>query len=1076
MRYEAIELVRYGRYADRSLRFSRGECDFHLILGRNEAGKSTLRQAFHDLLFGIPMNTPMSFLHHGSELELRAVVSGAAGELAFGRRRKRNGGLVDARGEPLPAEALRSWLGEVGEAFYERMFGLDHRRLEQGGRAMLQAADNVDSVLFQAAAGVSALNGVLGRLREEADGLWAPRRSRERAWYAAATRLAEAEADLKAATVRPSAWREAQRESTRLDRAFAEAEAAHRQLLLQKRELERLRRSAPLLAQIRRYESLLAESRDAEGDDGARLLLVHGDDILALEESRPRIAEYRGGIAEHATRMALLGDQLADVLRQLGRSAPAVRAGELDALASALPARPLLHEIGQLLQAGRQNAAQRRLAREALDERRSEAERLRNEIAGLPAVSVRRRLRLALDAVVAAGDLDSMMEAAQRHCDRQRAALQRRLQALSQPGLVVPAASAEALEWLARMDPWPAAALSDQLQQRQRLHADIESLAHRMRDARLESQAAALALEQFRRSHQAVSRDEVLAVRRERDALWQALQAGLASIEAEGGRFGMLMEHADSLADLHLQAVGDAARLQGLQHEHERCEHALHGLLDAHRLAGEALARFDAHWEEACRIRRLPVLPPSELQGWLAARDAVLSAQEDLVAAQREADALGTRHDALLADLLDALAEEGDGIGETAGSLAEAREQAMTLLHDAERAQARRQALDEQLARVTSQLPAVEKQHARHEAEHEAWQQRWQRALERAGLPHDAQEAYVEAALGLFSNADELLAQLRECAAESERMNRALQDHAQAVEALARSLEGPGIDLQDTDALVRRWVTRLERARAAEREREGTGQRLAELNERLLQEGEGRSREQIEAELDAVDISTLAIQSETLDTAIAEAAASSNRLAVERQQARSALDAISGGDAAATAEARRQEALADMADVAERYVSVHAQSRLLEWVMERYRDRRQGPLLSRAGQLFSDLTLGAHGGLVVDPEEKLLHARRADGSLVPLDGLSDGTRDQLYLALRLAALELYLDSAPPMPFIADDLFVNYDDRRAVASLRRLGEVAQRTQVIFLTHHAHMVELAQEALSGKLHLIELPQPD
>ena len=75
-------------------------------------------------------------------------------------------------------------------------------------------------------------------------------------------------------------------------------------------------------------------------------------------------------------------------------------------------------------------------------------------------------------------------------------------------------------------------------------------------------------------------------------------------------------------------------------------------------------------------------------------------------------------------------------------------------------------------------------------------------------------------------------------------------------------------------------------------------------------------------------------------------------------------------------------------------------------------------------------------------------------------------------ALRLAALELYLDSAPALPFIADDLFVNYDDDRSLAGLQQLAEVSRRTQVIFLTHHEHMAELAREGLAGKARIIEL----
>ena len=121
---------------------------------------------------------------------------------------------------------------------------------------------------------------------------------------------------------------------------------------------------------------------------------------------------------------------------------------------------------------------------------------------------------------------------------------------------------------------------------------------------------------------------------------------------------------------------------------------------------------------------------------------------------------------------------------------------------------------------------------------------------------------------------------------------------------------------------------------------------------------------------------------------------------------------------------------------------------------------------------YGQSPLGAYADLVIDDAGASLQARRADGRLVALDGLSDGTRDQLYLALRLAALELYLDNARPMPFIADDLFINYDDARTLAGLRELSDISRRTQVVFLTHHAHMVELARDHLAERIQIVEL----
>jgi uncharacterized protein YhaN len=79
--------------------------------------------------------------------------------------------------------------------------------------------------------------------------------------------------------------------------------------------------------------------------------------------------------------------------------------------------------------------------------------------------------------------------------------------------------------------------------------------------------------------------------------------------------------------------------------------------------------------------------------------------------------------------------------------------------------------------------------------------------------------------------------------------------------------------------------------------------------------------------------------------------------------------------------------------------------------------------------------------------------------------MSDGTRDQLYLALRLGYVERQLLEHEPMPFIVDDILIHYDDQRSRATLGVLAELAQQTQVIFFTHHWHLVELAIESLSA-----------
>ena len=86
--------------------------------------------------------------------------------------------------------------------------------------------------------------------------------------------------------------------------------------------------------------------------------------------------------------------------------------------------------------------------------------------------------------------------------------------------------------------------------------------------------------------------------------------------------------------------------------------------------------------------------------------------------------------------------------------------------------------------------------------------------------------------------------------------------------------------------------------------------------------------------------------------------------------------------------------------------------------------------------------------------------------------MSTGTADQLYLALRIASVADYLDRAPPLPFIADDLFINFDDERAAAGLQVLRQLAEKTQVLFFTHHQHLVDIASDTLGESIPVVSL----
>src|SRR5205807_9176528 len=140
--------------------------------------------------------------------------------------------------------------------------------------------------------------------------------------------------------------------------------------------------------------------------------------------------------------------------------------------------------------------------------------------------------------------------------------------------------------------------------------------------------------------------------------------------------------------------------------------------------------------------------------------------------------------------------------------------------------------------------------------------------------------------------------------------------------------------------------------------------------------------------------------------------------------------------------------------------------------IESYRKKNQGLILTRASELFAHLTIGHHSGLTSDfgdDDKPVLVAIRRSGERVRVEGLSDGARDQMYLALRLAAIEHHVTTVAPCPVIFDDLLINSDDTRHPAALQIIGELAKCTQVLFFTHHRRLAELGTRAGA---HMIEL----
>ncbi|PCJ11496.1 MAG: hypothetical protein COB04_19020 [Gammaproteobacteria bacterium] len=238
------------------------------------------------------------------------------------------------------------------------------------------------------------------------------------------------------------------------------------------------------------------------------------------------------------------------------------------------------------------------------------------------------------------------------------------------------------------------------------------------------------------------------------------------------------------------------------------------------------------------------------------------------------------------------------------------------------------------------------------------------------------------------------------------------------------------------------------------------------LNLENTLEAESFTVDELYAEIEGINVDELPLMIDKTLVELDTLDAKKKQAIEDRTTAISEFDGIENQEGAANAAEDAESALAQIDVHYREYCMLAITRQLLSEQIECYRESNQGPVLKMAEAYFNRISLGRYSRLVTqynDKDEPELYCLRGDNE-VPIDGLSEGTRDQLFFSLRLASIVHYLDNNAPIPLIIDDIMMTFDNERSVVAFEILGELAQKTQVLYFTHHAHHKTLAKEALS------------
>ena len=208
-------------------------------------------------------------------------------------------------------------------------------------------------------------------------------------------------------------------------------------------------------------------------------------------------------------------------------------------------------------------------------------------------------------------------------------------------------------------------------------------------------------------------------------------------------------------------------------------------------------------------------------------------------------------------------------------------------------------------------------------------------------------------------------------------------------------------------------------------------------------------------------------------------------LGLQKQRMETILGELVKSDEAAKARQEIEDAKVLLEEAVRDWKLQHLSLLCLNQAIENNRQNNADSPLARAAGFFQRMTLGSFDRVEFEDagnELVLKVSRKGSNKFMELsategNGLSEGTADQLWLALRLAGIEAQVDkmikdNQSPMPVILDDVLITFDDDRTNATLELLAELGQKTQVIVFTHHNHVCELAKKKLEGNVDVVDL----
>ena len=632
------------------------------------------------------------------------------------------------------------------------------------------------------------------------------------------------------------------------------------------------------------------------------------------------------------------------------------------------------------------------------------------------------------------------------------------------------------------------------------------------------------------------SKVSVTAERTQRNALWHSIRCRFMPVPGEtpamdlppAERYEQAVSAADDAADILFADAERATRYAELRVRESQMQGAL--TLERGRTDSVVSQQSDLQqrWSNLLASHGIPPIMIAEAAAWIAKRDAFLQKHEGIQVKRRDAQqkrTLALQIRARIAELFQQLQVDAPASAER---LSEVLARARLIAKQNADQLIQRDLKSTDLTKAQIAKSHAKKAEASSQGKLEKWQSRWEGVMQAIHLSNEASPEEASARIEQFNDLQRAQGALDTANADKRTAQIQIDDYKKRLIKIwqliycktmpygGRSLELLAADLyrdltdarnlqQKKNTLTQQIVDdqlALDAALALRDTAKNildtlllqanciTLESLELVEEQSIQRSKlGNEVRAIEARLvrsSGIPTADALAQAEGQDSdAVAEALGHNLRNNEENSAqvqelheaylaARQVFEKMDGSAVTADVQQKLAQHSARISELSADYAASRVASAILAQVIDIYQKRNQGPLIELASKRFAAITSERYASVVIDYDEdkQILKAVRADGERKTMEQLSTGRRDQLFLALRLAAIEGHIEKSEPLPIIIDDILIQFDDAAAAATFKVLVNLSRRTQVLFFTHHHHLLEVANAAVGAayKSHLL------